>query len=66
MDKEKLYTIKELEDRGLGNRVSQWRWRKKHIIGYYEIAGKIYYGEKHLAAFLARCERPANAEKQMA
>lgn len=66
MEKEKLYTIEELEKQGIGSRVAQWRWREAQLISFYKISTRIFYSEKHIQEFLARHEKTAKAEKQTA
>jgi hypothetical protein len=44
---------------GITNRVTLHRKRKAKLIGFYRIGNRIFYGESHIAEFLARCERKA-------
>lgn len=41
------------------NRITLNRWRKKGLIGFLRIGGKVYYTQTQIENFLARCERPA-------
>jgi len=51
-----LYTPKQLADRGILSRVTQWKEREKGRLKYCQIGRKILYSEKHLADYLALCE----------
>jgi hypothetical protein len=57
---ESRYTEDEAAHKlGLKSRITLWRWRRRKLIGFYKIGNKVYYGDSHLRAFLARCERKA-------
>lgn len=51
---------------GFKNRITLWRARKRKAIGYYLMGNRIFYGERHIAEFLARCERKAKAVREVA
>lgn len=53
---EKLYTQHEFEQRTGKSRTWQWRARKSGKLGYYRINAEIRYSEKHIQAFLEKCE----------
>lgn len=61
---ESRYTESETMRRlDVKNRITLWRWRRRHLIGFYRIGNKIYYGDSHIRAFLARCERKARVKE---
>ncbi len=45
------------------SRITLWRWRRRKLLGYYQIGNRIEYGERHLSEFLARCERKARVKE---
>ncbi len=54
---ERLYTPKDLNDRRIISHVRQWQLRKSGHLDFYQVGRKIYYGQRHLDAFFASCER---------
>jgi hypothetical protein len=59
---EKLYTPKELDERGIISLVYQWQMRKSGKLNYYKLGTKILYSEKHLKDFFALCEQGESNE----
>jgi hypothetical protein len=53
-------TMRKLDVR---NRLTLWRWRRRGLIGFYRIGNRIYYGDSHIRAFLARCEHKARVKE---
>jgi hypothetical protein len=51
---------------GFKNRITLWRARKRKAIGYYLLGNRVFYGERHIAEFLARCERKPRSIKEAA
>jgi hypothetical protein len=60
---ESRYTEDELAQRLGRTRITLWRWRRRKLLGYYQIGNRIEYGEHHLREFLARCERKARVKE---
>jgi hypothetical protein len=44
---------------GITNRVTLFRKRKAKLIGFFKVGNQIFYGQRHIEEFLARCERKA-------
>jgi len=44
---------------GIRNRITLFRKRKKNLIGFFKVGNRIFYGQRHIEEFLARCERKA-------
>lgn len=53
---ERLYTPKELDESGVLSLVKQWQERKAGRLQAYRVGRKILYGQRHLNAYLAKCE----------
>lgn len=61
---ETRYTEEEAARRlGFKTRLTLWRWRRRGMIGFYQVGNRIFYGDHHLRDFLARCERKPKAIK---
>ena len=56
---ETLTTPKELDSAKVMSQVKQWQERKSGRLGFYKIGAKNLYGQKHLDAYFAACERNA-------
>ncbi len=64
---EKLYTPKEIAERGIMSPVKQWQERKAGRLQAYRIGRKVLYGQRHLDAYFAACEsggQPAGGERE--
>ncbi|MBI3422145.1 MAG: hypothetical protein HY011_04350 [Acidobacteria bacterium] len=63
---EKRYSETEVIEQGLipgiTNRITLHRKRKARLIGFYRVGNKVFYGESHIAEFMARCERKAKGQ----
>lgn len=44
---------------GVTNRVTLHRKRKAKLLGFFKVGNRIFYGQRHIEEFLARCERKA-------
>lgn len=63
---DKLFTPKQIAERGIISLVTQWKEREKGRLEYYQIGRRILYSEDHINDFLALCEsdaQPKTAEK---
>lgn len=53
---DKLFTPKQIADRGILSLVTQWKEREKGRLKFYRIGRKILYSEAHVNGYLAQCE----------
>lgn len=54
---ERLYTERETAQRLGCARMSLFRWRQEGRIAHYRIGHRVFYSDRHIAAFLASVER---------
>lgn len=53
---DKLFTPKQIADRGILSLVMQWKKRSSGQLKFYQVGRKILYSEKHIKDYLASCE----------
>ena len=63
---EKLFTPKELDEKGVLSLVTQWKERELGRLKCYRFGRKILYGEKHLADYFALNESNAQENEAFA
>lgn len=54
---EKLLSQAEFQLRTGVSRARQWQLRESGELGFYQIGGRIKYGENHVSDFLQSCEK---------
>jgi hypothetical protein len=60
---ERLYTPKDIAERGIMSHVKQWQERKAGRLLAYRVGRKVLYGQRHLDAYFAACESAGQAPK---
>jgi hypothetical protein len=53
---DKLYTPKQIAERGILSLVTQWKERNNGRLKFYQIGRKILYSEAHISEYLSLCE----------
>ena len=53
---DKLYTPKQIAERGILSLVTQWKERNNGRLKYYQMGRKILYSESHISDYLGLCE----------
>lgn len=56
---DRLFTPKQLAQRGIMSLVRQWQERRSGRLGYFQLGRRIFYSQKHLSDYLADCESKA-------
>ena len=62
---ERLYTPNELAEQGIISHVKQWQLRKSNRLGFYQVGRKILYGQKHVDAYFALCDRSGTRKEKL-
>ena len=53
---DKLYTPKQIAERGILSLVTQWKERNSGRLKFYQMGRKILYSETHISDYLGLCE----------
>lgn len=53
---DRLFTPKQLAERGFLSLASQWKEREKGRLKCFKLGSKIFYNEQQIADYLSRCE----------
>ncbi len=61
---ERVYTPNDLAEAGIIGHVKQRQERKAGRLKHYSVGRKILYGQKHVDAYLALCEKSGKAKRK--